>query len=45
MAITALDENYKSALVKVYRNVERIQFEGKNFRKDIGFDLMIEEAK
>ena len=44
-AITALDENYKSALVKVYRNVERIQFEGKNFRKDIGFDLMIEEAK
>jgi phosphoribosylamine--glycine ligase len=40
IAVTALGENYKDALAKSYRNVGRIAFEGKYFRKDIGFDLM-----
>ena len=40
IAITALGENFKDALAKSYRNADRILFEGKYFRKDIGFDLM-----
>jgi len=40
VAITALGENLKDALAKTYRNVDRITFDGKNFRKDIGFDLI-----
>jgi len=40
MAITATGTNYKDALAKSYRNVDRILYEGKYFRKDIGFDLM-----
>lgn len=40
IAITAFGENYKDALAKSYRNAKRITFEGKYFRKDIGFDLM-----
>jgi phosphoribosylamine--glycine ligase len=40
LAITAMGENYVDALAKSYRNVDRILFEDKYFRKDIGFDLM-----
>lgn len=40
LAITATGINYKDALAKSYRNADRILFEGKYFRKDIGFDLM-----
>ncbi|MEQ8625099.1 MAG: phosphoribosylamine--glycine ligase [Vicingaceae bacterium] len=40
IAITATGENFKDALAKSYRNTDRLLFEGKYFRKDIGFDLM-----
>jgi len=40
LAISALGENVKDALGKTYKNVNRIQYEGKSYRKDIGFDLM-----
>ena len=39
IAVTSFGENFKEALVQSYKNVEKIQFEGKNFRTDIGFDL------
>jgi len=40
IAITATGSNFKDALAKSYRNADRILFEGKYYRKDIGFDLM-----
>ena len=40
IAITATGDNFKDALAKSYRNTDRLLFEGKYFRKDIGFDLM-----
>lgn len=39
LALTALAENMDAALVLSNKNAEIIQFEGKNYRKDIGFDL------
>ena len=40
IAITAKGDNFRDALAKSYRNADRILFEGKYYRKDIGFDLM-----
>ncbi|MFO7851272.1 MAG: phosphoribosylamine--glycine ligase [Bacteroidota bacterium] len=39
LAISSFGHNLKEALKKSYRNAEIIDFEGKYFRKDIGFDL------
>jgi phosphoribosylamine--glycine ligase len=39
LAVTSYGENFKDALKKSYQNVEKIHFEDKNYRKDIGFDL------
>lgn len=39
IAITSIAENIDEALKKSYRSAEKITFEGKYFRKDIGFDL------
>jgi phosphoribosylamine--glycine ligase len=39
MAITSFGTDFKSALKISYKNVEKLSFEGINFRKDIGFDL------
>lgn len=39
LAVTALAENMESSLELCYRNIEKIHFEKKYFRKDIGFDL------
>jgi len=39
IAVTSLGLNLKDALAATYRNAEKIQFEGKYFRRDIGFDL------
>ncbi len=39
IAITTLHDDYKVALEMSNANAEIIQFEGKNYRKDIGFDL------
>lgn len=39
MAITSFGSDFKEALETSYRNVAKVNFEGKNYRKDIGFDL------
>jgi phosphoribosylamine--glycine ligase len=39
MAITSFGNDFKSALSKSYQNVEKLSFEGMNYRKDLGFDL------
>ncbi|WP_116771615.1 phosphoribosylamine--glycine ligase [Maribacter litoralis] len=39
MAITSFGSDFKTALSKSYENVEKISFEGMNYRKDLGFDL------
>ncbi|MBX2841469.1 MAG: phosphoribosylamine--glycine ligase [Flammeovirgaceae bacterium] len=39
IAISALGETMEKALEKSYGGAEKISFEGKYFRKDIGFDL------
>lgn len=39
MAITAFGENHKAALKKSYNEISKIDFEGMNYRSDIGFDL------
>lgn len=39
MAVTALAGDFKKALSTVYSNMEQIHFEGKYYRKDIGYDL------
>ncbi|MBA3985024.1 MAG: phosphoribosylamine--glycine ligase [Flavobacteriales bacterium] len=39
IAVTTLDKDWKGALKKSYNNAEKINFDGKYFRKDIGFDL------
>jgi phosphoribosylamine--glycine ligase len=39
IAVSSYGSSMKEALEASYRNAERIQFEGKYYRKDIGFDL------
>ncbi|MCX6245806.1 MAG: phosphoribosylamine--glycine ligase [Bacteroidetes bacterium] len=39
IAVTSFGDSMKEALSTSYINAEKIEFEGKNFRKDIGFDL------
>ena len=39
LAITSLGENFRDALQTSYANADKIHFEGKYFRRDIGFDL------
>ena len=39
LAVTSYGENFQSALSISKKNAEQIVFEGKNYRKDIGFDL------
>ncbi|HET8737385.1 MAG TPA: phosphoribosylamine--glycine ligase [Pricia sp.] len=39
MAITSFGKDFKEALKTSYRNVQKIDFDGMNYRKDIGFDL------
>ena len=39
IAITSYGADFREALAKSNRNAETIQFEGKNYRRDIGFDL------
>ena len=40
IAVTAHGKNIEEAREKAYRNAKMIKFEGKNFRHDIGLDLM-----
>ncbi|MDC6387787.1 phosphoribosylamine--glycine ligase [Maribacter sp. PR1] len=39
LAITSYGKDFKEALKTSYKNVEKLKFEGINYRKDIGFDL------
>jgi phosphoribosylamine--glycine ligase len=39
MAFTSLGDSMEEALEKSYNNIDKVTFEGINFRKDIGFDL------
>jgi phosphoribosylamine--glycine ligase len=41
ISISSLDEDMNLALKKSYKNAETIDFEGKNYRRDIGFDLQV----
>jgi phosphoribosylamine---glycine ligase len=40
MAITSFGDNIKEALAKSYKNIDKINFEKMNYRKDIGFDVI-----
>ena len=39
MAVTSFGGSLKEAIAKSNRNAEMIRFDGKNYRRDIGFDL------
>ena len=39
IAVSSYGDNINSALKKSFSSAEKIQFEGKYYRKDIGFDL------
>ncbi len=39
LAVTSYGEDFKAALEVSKKNAEQIDFEGKYFRRDIGFDL------
>lgn len=39
IAVTSYGENFKEALEQSYKNVVKINFEGKYYRTDLGFDL------
>lgn len=39
LAISSYGDSKEEALEKSYINAKRIKYEGKNYRKDIGFDL------
>jgi phosphoribosylamine--glycine ligase len=39
MAVTAFGNDYKAALSKSYQAISNINFQGMNYRKDLGFDL------
>ena len=40
IAVTAHGKDIEEARNKAYQNVEKIKFEGVNYRHDIGLDLM-----
>ena len=40
MALTALGDTLTQALEKVYKDVEKIEFDGKYFRRDIGYEFI-----
>lgn len=39
LAVTSFGSDFKEALNQSYQNIEKITFEGKYYRRDIGFDL------
>lgn len=43
MTVTSVGANMNNALGKSYRNIIQIEYEGKYYRKDIGFDLREED--
>ncbi|TXD57130.1 phosphoribosylamine--glycine ligase [Polaribacter sp. IC066] len=45
MAVTSLGSTIEEALEKTYRSIDKIHFDGMNYRKDIGFDLGMPNAE
>ena len=39
IAVTSYGDDYRSAIKKSYRNIDKLHFDTMYFRKDIGFDL------
>ena len=39
MAVTSFGADHKEALSKSYETLEKIDFDGMYYRKDLGFDL------
>ena len=39
LAVTSLSETIQNAVESSYENIKNIDFTGKKYRKDIGFDL------
>ena len=39
IAVSSFGKDMQEALEKSYKNAEKINFEGKYYRRDIGFDL------
>ena len=39
MAFTSLGDSMEEALEKCYKSIDKVTFDGMNYRKDIGFDL------
>ena len=39
MAVTSFGKNFNKALKESYNLINQIQYDGKYYRKDIGFDL------
>src|SRR5690606_1163807 len=39
LAVTSLDDDFRKALKKSYRNLEKLNFDRMQYRSDIGFDL------
>jgi phosphoribosylamine--glycine ligase len=44
MAITSFGRTIEEALSKSFDNAEKVKFDGKYYRKDIGFDLKQEQV-
>ena len=44
LALTSFGRDIEDATSKAFANAEKIEFEGKNYRKDIGLDLLKQEA-
>ena len=40
LAITSFGSNVKEAVIKSLNNAEKIQYEGKYYRKDIGYEFL-----
>ena len=40
LCVTSYDDDFREALKKSYANIEKISYEGKYCRRDIGKDLM-----
>ena len=40
LAITSMGDNFELALKNSYSQIDKIKFDGMNYRKDIGFDLL-----
>lgn len=40
MAVTSVDHTFEKAFASIYEQIDKIDFEGKYFRRDIGYDVL-----